>query len=79
MKHTQQSTSEPAPLASPPGLPSHLGALVGRVRSGVGKYQPGIFTQFHWVFISVGPQSSFHRAEIHRRVDDVVVVLDMQT
>lgn len=71
-----QSKPKRPPTSPPRSQLSHLGALVGRVGSGIGKYQSSIFAQLQRVVVSVVPQSSFHRAEVHGRVDDVVIVLD---
>lgn len=69
----------PTTSRSSRGRLSHLGALVGRVGSGVGEDESGVSAQLQRALVPVVPQSSFHPAQVHGRVDDVVVVLEPHT
>jgi len=55
--------------------PAYLGALVGRVGSGVGEDEPRVLAELHGAVIAVVLQFPPHRAEVHGGVDDVQVVL----
>lgn len=54
---------------------SHSGLLVGSVRFGVTEDEPDVFGELHRILVIPSHQSLHHRAQVHRRVYDVSVVL----